>query len=273
MRIALTAGLLLAASTFATLTTVAPSASATPASARCITAAEQGQQQRASGKLVAARHNFNTCTALECPSAVRRDCARWIEELDVAIPTITVRLEDGAGLDTSDGAVTMDGERWNPPSQGRATPIDPGSHRFVWDHDGTRIERTVVIHEGERNRSIELRAAPPPKATRAPDPRTSALPPPAHEDAGKSPAPWIVGGVGLGVTAIGVGLWLSGLSDHSSLTRTCAAEHTCATGDVDSAKTKLVVGDIMVGAGVLAIAGALYFILKSDPPPAAAAAR
>src|SRR5262249_9505902 len=49
-------------------------ASAVADTKRCISAAEQGQQQRKEGKLLAARGSFVACTASECPAVVRKDC-------------------------------------------------------------------------------------------------------------------------------------------------------------------------------------------------------
>lgn len=247
----------------------AETASAAPGS-KCIAAAEAGQQLRSEGKLVAARKKFGVCTALECPVVVRRDCARWVEELDSTTPSITVRLEDGAGNEIPEGTVHLDGERLPPLADGRATPLDPGPHKLVWDHDGVKTEKEIVVREGERSKVIVLRAE---KEKVTHDPRVSPVPAPAQDTTptSASPVPWVVGGVGVAASGIGIGFWLSGLSEHSDLGRRCAAAHTCTDDEISSARTKLIVGDVLVGVGVVLIAGALYFILKSDPPKSGAA--
>ena len=78
-----------AAILLAAMTTRAPAWGAPPTK-RCIDAAESGQQLRGAGKLMESRKAFGVCTAPACPAAVRRDCARWIEEVDAAIPTIAL---------------------------------------------------------------------------------------------------------------------------------------------------------------------------------------
>lgn len=244
-------------------------AEAAPGS-KCIAAAEAGQQLRSEGKLVAARKKFGVCTALECPVVVRRDCARWVEELDSTTPSITVRLEDGAGNEIPEGTVHLDGDRLPPLADGRATPLDPGPHKLVWDHDGVKTEKEIVVREGERSKVIVLRSE---KEKAAHDPRVSPVPP-AHDattPSSASPVPWVVGGIGVVASGVGVGLWLAGLGEHSDLGRRCAATHTCTDDEILSSRTKLIAGDVLVGVGVVLIAGALYFILKSDPPKSAAA--
>lgn len=246
------------------------SASAAPGS-KCIAAAEAGQQLRSEGKLVEARKKFGVCTALECPVIVRRDCARWVEELDSTTPSIAVRLEDGAGNEVSEGTVLLDGEKLPPLADGRATPLDPGTHKLVWEHDGVRTVKEFLIREGERSKVITLRAEKDKPVSH--DPRTTPVPPPVRETpSSASPVPWVVGGFGVAASGVGIGFWLSGLSAHSDLGRRCAAAHTCSDDEISSARTKLIVGDVLVGVGVILIAGALYFILKSEPPKSAAAA-
>ncbi len=243
--------------------TCSATAGAAPGS-KCIAAAEAGQQLRSDGKLVAARKKFGICTALECPVVVRRDCARWVEELDGVTPSITVRLEDGSGNEVPEGTVLLDGERMAPVGEGRSAPLDPGSHRLVWEHDGKKTEKEILVREGERSKVIVL------KAERTAPIEPPRPPPPKEEPTGRSPIPWIVGGVGILSTAIGFGLWGGGLGEHSDLSKTCAANHTCTDDAISSSRSKLIVGDVLVGLGVVLIAGALYFILKPDPSPASA---
>lgn len=248
---------------------LAPSASAAPVSRkqqRCIAAAESGQQLRSSGKLLEARKAFGACTASICPSVIRRDCGKWIDEIDAATPSITVTLEDENGVESSEGRVLLDGEPLLR-ADGRATPIDPGPHRFVWSRDSGTVDQELVIREGEHNRVVILRA---PRAERPPPPASTAAP---SEGGEKSPLPWIVGGSGLAVAAVGGIFWGIGLHDRSTLESTCAAAHTCAQSDVDSSHTKLVVGDVLLGIGVVAMAGALYLFLRQSGPPSTTASR
>jgi hypothetical protein len=223
---------------------------------RCIGAAEQGQQQRRDGKLLAARSSFVACTASECPAVVRRDCAKWIDELDATIPTIVVRLEDEEGHDAVDGRVLLDGETLSGATSGRAFSVDPGSHRIAWMRPGGDLDEEIIVREGERNRVVVLR----PKVAEKIPPPPPPLPPPAKT---KSSIPWLVGGAGLVVGGTGALLWGLGLNDRSNLQSTCASAHTCADSDVRASRTKLIVGDVLVGVGVVAIAAAVYLLVTS----------
>jgi len=119
--------------TLALLTSASSSAVGAPKKAQqqCIVAAESGQQLRSSSKLLDARKAFGICTANGCPAVIRRDCGRWIDEIDLATPTITVKLEDASGAEVAEGRVLMNGEPLLRAADGRATPIDPGAHHFT----------------------------------------------------------------------------------------------------------------------------------------------
>ncbi|MDB4935027.1 MAG: uncharacterized protein JWP87_1999 [Labilithrix sp.] len=233
---------------------------------RCIAAAESGQQLRSSGKLLEARKAFGPCTASACPATIRRDCGRWIDEIDSAIPSITVKLEDDTGSDVPEGRVLVDGEALLRAADGHATPIDPGVHRFVWTRDSGDVEQELVIREGERNRVIVLRAPSPAAApTAATDPHV--------EPPSRGPVPWIASGTGVALLAAGGVFWGIGLHDRSSLSTSCAGAHACVQSDVDASRTKLIVGDVLVGVGILAVAGAVYLFLRPSSAPATSASR
>ena len=248
---------------------VARPAWAAPQAKRCIEAAETGQQLRGSGRLVAARKSFAVCTSPSCPSAVRRDCARWIEEVDTALPTVAVRLEDENGKEVPDGNVVLDDGASIEPSAGRAVTIDPGAHRFTWLRADGKIEQEVVIREGERNRAIVLRVSPSTTPIVGPD----RPPPPPPSSSHSSPLPLIVGTLGVAAIAAGGAFWFVGLRERSNLEQTCKDAHTCAQGDIDASRTKLIVGDVLAGLGVVALAGALYLFLSQPGEPTRASAQ
>jgi hypothetical protein len=251
----------------------ASTASAVPKKAQqqrqCIAAAESGQQLRSSGKLLEARKAFGPCTASACASAIRRDCGRWIDEIDSATPSVTVKLEDPAGADVAEGRVLIDGEALLRAADGHATPIDPGVHHFTWEREDGNVDQELVIREGERNRVIVLRA---------PSSSQGAPPVPAGNDThaeppSRGPLPWIVGGGGVALLAAGGIFWGIGLHDRSSLSTSCAGAHSCVQSDVDASRTKLIVGDVLIGVGVVAVAGAIYLFLRQGSAPATSASR
>lgn len=232
---------------------------------RCIGAAERGQEMRKGGQLLDAEGAFRECSALDCPATVRRDCSRWIEELEESIPSYVVRLVDEDKKEVTGGRVTVDGHAINA-SGGRALQVDPGPHKFVWVRkDAPNVEQELVVREGERNRVILLAAG-----TKSPPPDDDKKPPPgpATPTPQSTTVPWIIGGAGVASIAVGGIFWGIGLSERSDLSSTCASSHSCLQHDVDASKSKLVVGDVLVGLGLVAVAGAAYFLFfrSGDPP-------
>ncbi len=233
--------------------------SAAPPKKQCIAAAESGQQLRSGGHLIEARKALAACTASICPAVVRRDCGRWIEEIDAAQPSITVKLEEAAGDEAADGRVLVDSEPLLRAAGGRSTPLDPGAHKLVWVREtGGNVEREVVIREGERNRLIVLRVA------LASKPAADPIEPPPPPPRARGPLPYVVGGVGLALAGAGGIFWGIGVNDRSTLSTSCAAAHACSQHDIDASRTKLIVGDVLMAASVLAVAGAIFLFVTHD---------
>ena len=84
--------------------------------------------------------------------------------------------------------------------------------------------------------------------------------------------PIVLGGVGLALGAGGAVLWAVARSEHSDLESSCAPPGSCASSDISDGKTKLLIGDGAVAAGLLAVAGAVYWYFASSsssrPPQA-----
>jgi hypothetical protein len=260
----------------------AAAAAARDAKKRCIASAENGQTLRASGKLVDARASFAQCTATECPAPVRKDCGRWIDELDAATPSFSLRLEDPTGHEVESGQVQVDGKPLPPADHGRALPIDPGAHVFDWTRAEGDVHVEVVIHDGERNRIVLLRAPGAPGVDSGVAGNGNGGTGGTGNVGGNggtgggsgdvgavasgrpSPVPWIVSG-SVAVVSAGVGfvLWGVGTSEHSTLENGCATTRSCSSSDVSSSRDKLIVGDVLVGVGIVAAAAGVYFFVKS----------
>lgn len=120
----------------------------------CIAASERGQSSRTDGKLTVAKAAFAECAADACPTAIRKECATALTDIDAALPTIVL----GAKIGTKDAVVvhvSVDGIKVTDSLDGRAVPIDPGSHVFHFETDGQPpIDKTVLIKQGEKNRSV-----------------------------------------------------------------------------------------------------------------------
>jgi hypothetical protein len=128
------------------------------------------------------------------------------------------------------------------------------------------VEDRVVMHAGEKNRGLLVRLGPAPTAP--PPPPAGDHPTPASGGGGIPVAAIVLGG--LGVVALGSFTYfgLTGKSDVSDLKNTCAPN--CEQSKVDSARSKLIIADISLGVGVVAIGVATWMILtnKSPAPPA-----
>jgi len=157
----------------------------------CVSAFENAQNERMSGKLVSARARLPACLASSCPDRVRDDCARMRDELDRATPTATfaVRGPDGVDLDAT---LTVDGAPVDLQA-GRSQLFDPGMHVVTWTVAGEapRTSR-VTIYEGEKSRLVVLQHAPILAPTPAPEPKRSLV------------APLILGGAGVLLAATSI---------------------------------------------------------------------
>lgn len=241
---------------------LASSAFASPAMAqdeqkqKCISAYEQAQSMRQSGQLRAAREQALFCAQDSCPEVVRNDCATWLGEIVAGTPTVTFEVRDLAGASTTRVKVEFDGALLKDGLDGKAVPVDPGEHtfRFLLGDDSTGAEpevreMVVVIREGEKNRKLEVAFGEPPP----PDPGTAPSGP-VEQDEGIPIATIVLGGVGV----VGIGMFaafaLIGTSEKSDLENDCAPN--CAEDEVDSVRTKFIVGDVSLAVGVVSLAAA-----------------
>lgn len=217
----------------------------------CIAAAEQSQEQRRDAHLRAAREELVVCARDACPRAIQKDCKRWLGEVEALLPTVVIHAVDAAGSDIVGARALVDGAPLPGALDGRAVAIDPGEHVLRVEAGARGVEQRIIIREGERARLIPLRFP----AEEAPSPRSI----PAGA--------WILGGVGTAALAGGVALWAVGQSEHGTLYATCGVTHSCARDDVDSARAKLVAGDILFGAGLAAVGAAVWWSINATSAP------
>jgi hypothetical protein len=222
----------------------------------CATAAEQAQQLRDEGAFRKARDRMITCSRDVCPAPIKRDCLQWLGELDKSAPSVVVgaRVND---RDVTDVKVTLDGELVAERLDGKPIAVDPGEHTFTFEHAGQTVEEKVLIRTGEKNRPLNVKlkggAEPPPP------PGGTTAPPPVTDDGGGSLVPALVAG-GIGVVALGSFAFF-GLSGKSAVDDLQSCKPRCAESDVDSARTKLIVADISLAVGVVALGVATYLFI------------
>ncbi len=243
---------------FIALLLVAPPAGADD-KARCIAAAEGGQDLRTEGKLRAARDRFVECAAAVCPDAIRNDCARFLAEVQASLPSIVVTATSPDGDDVYEARLLVDGEVVAERLDGKAVPADPGRHIVVVERSGGgRAEASVVLAEGDKNRRVHL-AFPRAAANPASSARASVGP--------SLTAPLIVGGVGLAVLSGSLFLGFSARGEIADLRDTCAP--ACDEDALDRSRRKLLLADIGIGIGVAAAAAATYLFVTADGRPRA----
>ena len=222
---------------------------------RCASAADQAQQLRDDGKYRRARENLLVCARDVCPAPIKRDCLDWLSQVEATAPTIVFSATDG-GKDLADVKVSVDGTPVTDRLDGKPVQMDLGKHTVKFEYQGQTKEEDIIIGAGQKNRNVAVTfnhaAAPPPPAP-APTP-----PPPVSTEGSLVPA-LVVGG--LGVVALGSFAFfgLGGRSDVSDLERSC--KPYCAENDVDKARTKLLIADISLGVGVVALGVATYLFI------------
>jgi hypothetical protein len=218
---------------------------------RCGRAYSASQEQRLEKNLIEARAQLLICMADECPEVARKDCAKWLDEVEAAIPSVVFRFVDSSGAERNDVSVTMDGKALVGSLEGTAVKIDPGPHVFVLRAAGLApVERALTITEGEQLRKIEVVLDPPASAD-TPLPRAR-----PDEEATVHPMAWVL----YGVSALGVGGFI-GLGIHSINLEDCA--DTCSDDDVDGIVVTRAIADVTLGVGVLALAGAIWITVAS----------
>lgn len=258
--------------TLATLAILASTASALADDKQeCISASEAAQKSRDDRHLSKAREQFLLCSRDVCPSAVRKDCTEAMADLDKRMPSIVVRAKDNKGVDLVTVSVTIDGKLAADTLDGRSLPLDPGVHQFSFETPGQKtVEQKIVIGEGERDRPVVITFG----ATEGGNGGST-----APESKGAPIGAFVL--IGAGVVAAGVGavFYAMGLGQRSTdLTSGCGATQSACDDEKSSIKTKLVVGDILTGVGIVGVVGGVVWAVvhytsgskEKTPAPTAA---
>jgi hypothetical protein len=225
---------------------------------QCASAADQGQQLRDEGKYRRAREQLLVCARDACPPPIRRDCADWLAQLETTAPTVVFSAKDGP-RDIAEVMVWVDGVALTERLDGKPVPMDLGKHTVRFEYQGRSKEEDVVIGAGQKNRSVSVDFAVTPVAAEAPAPRPVPSPAASARPKEGSLVPSVVVG-SVGVVALGAFVFfgVSGKSDVSGMESSC--KPNCAESDVSAARTKLLVADISLGVGVVALGVATYLL-------------
>jgi hypothetical protein len=155
---------------------------------------------------------------------VRSDCAKWLTEVEAALPSIVVKAIDAQGRDVAGVQLEIDGVLVDY-AEGRAAVLDPGRRTLTVRAAGYDAQtESFVVRQGETNRIVTFTmkpatpSKPPPQSATQPEPdapRSSSIP----------TASFVLG------------------------------------GDVDAAKTKLLAGDIALAGGLVALGAAVVIAI------------
>jgi hypothetical protein len=261
----------------ALLTAATPSTARADDKAECIAASEKAQQLRDDRKFLKAREQLLVCGRDVCPGPVKKDCADQLTQIDARTPSIVVRAKGKHGEDLVSVKVTSDGVLLTDKLDGRAISLDPGEHALHFELEGAPpTDQHLVIAEGEHNRVVTVSFGPA---------AVSSVGGGAEPVQKKGPpvGAFVLGG--LGVVAAGVVapiFYVMGLDQKSADEAPTGCKNTqpggCSQGEIDSIRTKLVVGDVFMGVGVAAVIGGVVWAVvhytsgsKETATPAAAA--
>ena len=228
----------------------------------CVQAAEEAQSLRSEHKLLAARARFLACAQAACPAVVRSDCSVWLSDVERLLPSVVVSAKDSHGAELIDVRVLVDGELLTNRLDGLAQPVDPGIRLFRFERQGVApVEQQVVIREGERGRRLSVLLA-------APDPKPL---PPVQPPAPSGPpyppvATYVFGGIGVAALGSFAYFGMKGRGNASELAKGCGKDKTCTEDQVAPVRTQLLVADVSLGIGLVALGTAVYFLVANAPP-------
>jgi hypothetical protein len=257
----------------------------------CLDAANQGQTLRDGHKMILAREQFRLCAQATCPAVVRKDCASWLDQLDLVQPTVVFDATDSSGNDVSAATVKVDGRVLTSRLDGTALAVDPGEHTFTFEAPGQpTVTRTLVLKEGESMRRVPVLigaaaerapvAPPMPAAGTSPlAPTPSPAPPHPTGLATRQTIGLVVGAAGVAGLAAGGIFGVLAVSAKNDYQRQCGSNIDVPAGFCnsqgvnghDDAATKATLSTaFFIGGAVAAGLGTVLFLLPTKDSAAQA---
>jgi hypothetical protein len=249
---------------------------ADPTTADCLAATESSLTLRNQHKLRDARAQLLICSAATCPTDIRDECVRRVDQVNADMPTVVFEVKDGGGNDLTGVRVEMDGGTLAEHLEGTALSIDPGEHTFTFTHAGDPpVQKAFVIREGEKDRrerivlgpaavaALPAVAPPPLVATQAPVPAPSSW-------TGQRIGAVVLAAVGVAGLGVGTGFGLAAISRHDDAQKACPQACADQRG-VDlwnSARTAGNISTVAFIAGGVALAGGAVLWLTGKPESA-----
>ncbi|HSQ63690.1 MAG TPA: hypothetical protein VLM85_10775 [Polyangiaceae bacterium] len=228
--------------------------------ADCIATSEKAQSLRDDQKLLEAREQFLACARDVCPGAVKKDCADQVADLVKRTPSVVFRAKDKSGQDLVAVKVTADGKVLTEQLDGRAISLNPGVRAIRFEAAGNApLDQKVVLAEGEHNRPVTAVLGTGVASAAAAEPSK----PPS---AGKQSAPvgaFAVGGIGIVSMGVAPIFYVMGLNQKSADEAPAGCKNTggCSQSEIDSIRTKLIVGDVFMFAGAAILATGIVWTI------------
>ena len=227
----------------------------------CFEAAERSQLLTKAGKLRAARPHLLTCAREQCPSQMRKDCVRWLADVDASLASVVLEAKDARGTLLTDVRVEIDGEPLAERLDGRPIEIDPGEHTFTFVGDGAvRVEERVVIPAAERARRVSVvfgarEATSAPQAAPAPAPSPVAT----SSESSIPIVAYVIGGGAIALAGAGTYFAVSGLQREDELRSSCATR--CDEDAVDGLRQRYLVADVLFGLAAVAAVATVWLVV------------
>jgi hypothetical protein len=235
--------------------------------AECWEAAEHAQELRDASKLTAASEATRVCLRESCHPEVRRDCVALAREISSLVPSVVVRAKDSRDSDVIGVRVIVDGVTVAGTLDGKALPIDPGSHVFRFEAaGGAALEQQVLVAVKEKDRLLSIRFAERLRVDGTIEPARRGEPPPEPTFSTLPPVAVVLTGVGVVALGSFIGFEVAGQTDYRNVRDTCGTSHSCTDDDVRSGRTKFAIAGVSLTVAVLALGGALFVALTSGPP-------
>jgi hypothetical protein len=168
------------------------------------------------------------------------------------IPTVVVTAKDTEGHDTDKVRVIVDGEVMAEALDGRAMPVDPGTHAFRFESGGRVLEQKVLLGAGEQNRHLVADFTTP----RAPIGPARPCPKPEPERSTSMPvATYVLGGLAVVGLAGFAGFGLSGKGQESCVP-------ACTRSEVSAFRRSYLIADLSLGVALVSAGAALWLALS-----------
>jgi hypothetical protein len=244
--------------------------------AQCASAYEAAQELRTQTKLREARNNLLVCAQAVCPAFIKKDCSRWLSEVEAALPTVVLSAK-AKGKDLIDVSVKVDGDELAGSLDGKAVAVDPGPHTFTFESQELGVkELRYVVKEGQKSQSVEVEFTDVESEPGRPDPGGDTGTTISSGDAATSTT---LAYVLLGVGVVGLGgfayFGLTANSEKDELA--CADTKTCSDDELSPIRQKYLFADISLGVGLVSLGVGTYLLLssggKTSPAPAEQSAK